>query len=51
MTFEQVTEPARRKLENDILTKMNGCAGIGELDRNDWIRTCEAQGQVYPLVI
>ncbi len=42
---------ALSKLENDILTKMNGCDKIGEPDNNDWIITCEEQNKVYPLVI
>jgi parallel beta-helix repeat protein len=39
------------KLQHDILQKMNGCAEISEPDRNDWLITCEAQDQVYPLII
>ena len=42
---------ARDKLQNDILRKTNGCAEMGEPDKNDWITTCPEQGQVYPLVI
>ena len=37
------------KLENDILGKTDGCGGSP--DKNDFITTCEAQGQVYPLLI
>jgi len=32
------------------LSKMDGCAATGEPDRNDWIRDCENQAQLYPLV-
>jgi hypothetical protein len=39
------------KLEHDILAKMNGCALLGEPDKNDWIKTCQAQSQIYPLII
>ncbi len=39
------------KLENNILRKTNGCAETGEPDKNDWIITCEEQGELYPLVI
>ena len=39
------------KLENDILRKTNGCAETGEPDKNDWIKTCEAQEKIYPLII
>jgi len=42
---------ALSKLRNDILTKTNGCAEMGQPDKNDWIITCEQQSQVYPLVI
>ncbi|NIP23310.1 MAG: hypothetical protein GWN67_17075 [Phycisphaerae bacterium] len=42
---------ALNKLENDILTKINGCDKMGEPDKNDWIITCEEQGEIYPLVI
>jgi hypothetical protein len=44
-------DEALDKLQNDILQKTNGCAEIGEPDKNDWIITCEAQGQVYPLIM
>lgn len=43
-------EKALHKLEKDVLRKVNGCANIGEPDRNDWINNCDAQSQVYPLV-
>ncbi len=43
-------EGALGKLENDILTKMDGCADANEPDKNDWIRTCEEQEKIYPLV-
>jgi hypothetical protein len=39
------------KLENDILKKTDGCADTGMPDRNDWIITCEAQAEVYPIVV
>lgn len=42
---------ALNKLENDILAKMNGCAENGGPDKSDWIITCEAQNQIYPLFI
>ncbi len=44
-------DEALDKLQNDILQKTNGCADTGQPDRNDWITTCEEQGQVYPLII
>ncbi len=33
-----------------VLPRMDGCADGGEPDRIDWIITCEAQEQVYPLI-
>jgi hypothetical protein len=42
---------ALNKLENDILAKTDGCAESGEPDKSDWIITCEAQDEVYPLII
>jgi hypothetical protein len=46
-------DEALDKLSNDVVAKTNGCAesGTGEPDRNDWLITCEAQGQVYPLLM
>jgi hypothetical protein len=42
---------ALNKLQNDILTKTNGCADMGQPDKNDWIITCEQQNEIYPLII
>ena len=42
---------ALSKLEHDILAKMDGCGKMGKPDKNDWIITCEAQSEIYPLVI
>ena len=44
-------EDALKKLENDILKKTDGCALTGEPDKNDWIIDCEAQSQIYPLIL
>ena len=46
-------ESAKSKLEQDILRKTDGCGGLleGTPDSHDWIVTCEAQVQVYPLVV
>ncbi|GAG20988.1 unnamed protein product, partial [marine sediment metagenome] len=44
-------EEALNKLQNDILQKTDGCAETGEPDKNDWIITCEEQGELYPLII
>lgn len=39
------------KLENDILKKTDGCATVGAPDKNDWIKDCATQAQVYALII
>ncbi len=39
------------KLGNDILQKTGGCANTGAPDKNDWIKDCATQGQVYPLIM
>jgi parallel beta-helix repeat protein len=39
------------KLGNDVVAKTDGCANGGEPDPNDWLITCEAQDQVYPLLM
>jgi len=44
-------QKALDKLENDILKKTDGCAETGMPDSNDWIITCEAQAEVYPIVV
>jgi len=53
MIDEGLYEDALDKLVHDILQKTNGCAESipPAPDKNDWIETCEAQEQVYPLVI
>ena len=43
-------DKAIKKLEKDVLQKMDGCAETGAPDKNDWLRTCEAQEAVYPSV-
>jgi hypothetical protein len=44
-------QDALKKLENDLLKKTDGCALTGEPDKNDWIIDCQAQAQVYPLIV
>jgi hypothetical protein len=51
MIDEGLHTEALDKLQNDILKRTNGCADIGEPDENDWIRTYEGQGLVYPLIV
>ncbi|RLJ16719.1 hypothetical protein DJ030_15955 [bacterium endosymbiont of Escarpia laminata] len=41
---------ALNKLEHDILPKIDGCAASGQPDKQDWLTTCEAQDEIYPLV-
>ena len=43
-------EDAHDKLVSDILPKLDGCANSVSPDRKDWIITCAAQGQVYPVL-
>jgi|GEM_PF-2715535 len=42
---------ADTKLTHDILKKTDGCALIGEPDKNDWIITCSGQNKLYPIII
>jgi hypothetical protein len=44
-------EDALDLLKNDILGKTDGCAKSGKPDKNDWIVTCKAQGELYPAVL
>lgn len=46
-----IYDGALSKLENDILSKTDGCVETGEPDKSDWIITCEAQSEIYPLII
>lgn len=48
--YEGLYEEALDKLKNDILKKTDGCAETGAPDSNDWIITCGAQAEVYPLI-
>ena len=43
-------DKAIKKLEKDVLAKMDGCAETGAPDKNDWLITAEAQEAVYPSV-
>lgn len=42
---------AMNKLRHDILAKTDGCTVAGAPDKNDWISDCNAQSQVYPLIL
>ncbi len=42
---------ALNKLENDVLKKTDGCAASGAADKNDWIKTCAGQQEVYPFIM
>lgn len=39
------------KLQNDILAKTDGCAVDGAPDKNDWLKDCSSQAQVYPILV
>lgn len=40
---------APKKLQNDILSKMNGCidSKAKAPAKNDWVRSCDVQKQLY----
>ncbi len=42
---------ALKILRNAVLKRIDGCAASGQPDRNDWIQDCDAQEQVYPLIM
>ena len=44
-------QDALMKLRHDVLPKMDGCATQGTPDKDDWIITCTAQQEIYPLVL
>ncbi len=41
---------ATTELKSALLPRMDGFAKSGKPDSNDWVRTCTAQGQLYPQV-
>ena len=41
---------AATELKSALLPRMDGCAKTGKPDSDDWVRTCAAQGQLYPQV-
>jgi outer membrane protein assembly factor BamB len=41
---------AATTLQSAVLPHMDGCSATGKPDSNDWVRTCSAQGQLYPQV-
>ncbi len=43
-------QSAMDKLQRDLLDHIDGCANTGSPDKNDWVITCEGQGEVYPLI-
>ena len=42
---------ALRKIQRDILQKAEGCSLTGQPDRSDWITDCNAQANVYQLIL
>jgi len=51
MIEEGLYAEALDKLEHDILKKTDGYAETGAPDKTDWIVDCEAQAEVYPLIV
>jgi hypothetical protein len=41
---------AAKTLQKQVLPHMDGCSANGKPNNNDWVRTCAAQGQLYPQV-
>ena len=41
--------PALKRLQHDILRKTDGCFTKGAPEKNDWVRNCDAQTQLYPV--
>lgn len=41
---------AATELKTALLPHISGCSATGKPDSNDWVRTCAAQGQLYPQV-
>ncbi|MGP8133891.1 MAG: PQQ-binding-like beta-propeller repeat protein [Halobacteriota archaeon] len=41
---------AATELKTALLPHISGCSATGKPDKNDWVRTCAAQGQLYPQV-
>lgn len=50
MIAEDAYQESLNKLEQDILSKMDGCAESGAPDRNDWLIDCTAQMEINPLI-
>ena len=44
-------QQALDKLEKNVLVRTDGCTLDGTPDKNDWIMDCDAQSQVYPLIM
>ena len=51
MIDDTLFDEALVKLQDDILSKTDGCAEIGEPDGNDWLLNCDDQDVVYPMVM
>ncbi len=39
------------QLQKDILEKTDGCANLGEPDKNDWVTDCDSQATIYDAVL
>jgi hypothetical protein len=42
---------ATTTLKTSLLTRTDGCVKNGKPDSDDWVRTCTAQGVLYPQVL
>ena len=51
MVDQERYQDALDKLENDILKKTDGCDTQGAPDKNDWIKDCESQAEVYSTIV
>jgi hypothetical protein len=49
--IEQGLYSQAKSLFEGIIKRMDGCAKKGVPDKNDWIVTCDAQNQVYPIIL
>jgi hypothetical protein len=39
------------QLQNDLMNKTDGCATAGAPDKNDWIKTCDEQAEMYSRIV
>lgn len=44
-------QSAINQLNNDVLSKTDGCATLGVPDKNDWINDCAVQAEIYSNIV